>query len=138
MADTAEAGASTNHVSQIRPKLAKSLMDSSEIEPKSKVLVIYTGGTIGMKTNEKGGLQNIIKFSFFLKVMLTILLNYLSGNWVCVLIKLIAFWNLSRKKKNHSLILRKIAKEYCVNSTKTKEENLKLSNSNIKNRFFIM
>lgn len=138
MADTAEAGASTNHVSQIRPKLAKSLMDSSEIEPKSKVLVIYTGGTIGMKTNEKGGLQKIIKCSFFLKVMLTILLNYLSGNWVCVLIKLIAFWNLSRKKKNHSLILRKIAKEYCVNSTKTKEEHLKLSNSNIKNRFFIM
>lgn len=100
MADTSEAGASTNHVSQIRPKLAKSLMDSSEIEPKSKVLVIYTGGTIGMKTNEKGGLQNIIKCSFFLKVMLTILLNYLSGNWVCVLIKLIAFWNLSRKKKS--------------------------------------
>lgn len=55
MADTPEASASTNLVSQIRPKLAKSLMDLSEIEPK-KVLVIYTGGTIGMKTNEKGGL----------------------------------------------------------------------------------
>lgn len=67
MADTPEASASTNLVSQIRPKLAKSLMDSSEIEPK-KVLVIYTGGTIGMKTNEKGGLQKkkiIIICSFF-------------------------------------------------------------------------
>nr|XP_034325226.1 L-asparaginase [Crassostrea gigas] len=53
MADTPEASASTNLVSQSRSKLAKSLMDSSEIEPK-KVLVIYTGGTIGMKTNEKG------------------------------------------------------------------------------------
>lgn len=63
MADTPEASASTNLVSQIRPKLAKSLMDSSEIEPK-KVLVIYTGGTIGMKTNEKGGLQKIIICSF--------------------------------------------------------------------------
>lgn len=56
MADTPEASASTNLVSQSRSKLAKSLMDSSEIEPK-KVLVIYTGGTIGMKTNEKGGLE---------------------------------------------------------------------------------
>lgn len=78
MADTPEASASTNLVSQIRPKLAKSLMDSSEIEPK-KVLVIYTGGTIGMKTNEKGGLQKKINnlFIFFLKVMLMTLLNYL-------------------------------------------------------------
>lgn len=64
MADTPEASASTNLVSQIRPKLAKSLMDSSEMEQKSKVLVIYTGGTIGMKTNEKGGLQKIIICSF--------------------------------------------------------------------------
>lgn len=81
MADTPEASASTNLVSQIRPKLAKSLMDSSEIEPK-KVLVIYTGGTIGMKTNEKGGLQKKINnlFIFFLKVMLMTLLNYLSRN----------------------------------------------------------
>lgn len=78
MADTPEASASTNLVSQIRPKLAKSLMDSSEIEPK-KVLVIYTGGTIGMKTNEKGGLQKKKNnlFIFFLKVMLMTLLNYL-------------------------------------------------------------
>lgn len=59
MADTPEASASTNLVSQSRSKLAKSLMDSSEIEPK-KVLVIYTGGTIGMKTNEKGGLEKKI------------------------------------------------------------------------------
>lgn len=79
MADTPEASASTNLVSQIRPKLAKSLMDSSEIEPK-KVLVIYTGGTIGMKTNEKGGLQKNHLFIFFLKVMLMTLLNYLSRN----------------------------------------------------------
>lgn len=81
MADTPEASASTNPVSQIRPKLAKSLMDSSEIEPK-KVLVIYTGGTIGMKTNEKGGLQKKKNnlFIFFLKVMLMTLLNYLSRN----------------------------------------------------------
>lgn len=59
MADTPEASASANLVSQSRSKLAKSLMDSSEIEPK-KVLVIYTGGTIGMKTNEKGGLEKKI------------------------------------------------------------------------------
>lgn len=74
MADTPEASASTNLVSQSRSKLAKSLMDSSEIEPK-KVLVIYTGGTIGMKTNEKGGLKKKI-----VKVMLMTLLNYLSRN----------------------------------------------------------
>lgn len=79
MADTPEASASTNLISQIRPKLAKSLMDLSEIEPK-KVLVIYTGGTIGMKTNEKGGLQKKHLFIFFLKVMLMTLLNYLSRN----------------------------------------------------------
>lgn len=80
MADTPEASASTNLVSQSRSKLAKSLMDSSEIEPK-KVLVIYTGGTIGMKTNEKGGLQKKNNlFIFFLKVMLMTLLNYLSRN----------------------------------------------------------
>lgn len=81
MADTPEASASTNLVSQSRSKLAKSLMDSSEIEPK-KVLVIYTGGTIGMKTNEKGGLQKKLNnlFIFFLKVMLMTLLNYLSRN----------------------------------------------------------
>lgn len=79
MADTPEASASTNLVSQIRPKLAKSLMDLSEIEPK-KVLVIYTGGTIGMKTNENGGLQKNHLFIFFLKVMLMTLLNYLSRN----------------------------------------------------------
>lgn len=55
MADTTEI---KNHVSQKRPVLAKSLMDSSEPEPSSRVLVIYTGGTIGMKTNDNGGLQN--------------------------------------------------------------------------------
>lgn len=64
MADTPEASASTNLVSQSRSKLAKSLMDSSEIEPK-KVLVIYTGGTIGMKTNEKGGLEKKKIVNFF-------------------------------------------------------------------------
>lgn len=79
MADTPEASGSTNLVSQSRSKLAKSLMDSSEIEPK-KVLVIYTGGTIGMKTNEKGGLEKKKLFIFFLKVMLMTLLNYLSRN----------------------------------------------------------
>ncbi|XP_052699025.1 L-asparaginase-like isoform X2 [Crassostrea angulata] len=51
MADTTEI---KNHVSQKRPVLAKSLMDSSEPEPSSRVLVIYTGGTIGMKTNDNG------------------------------------------------------------------------------------
>lgn len=63
MADTPEASASTNLVSQSRSKLAKSMMDSSEIEPK-KVSVIYTGGTIGMKTNEKGGLEKKIVHFF--------------------------------------------------------------------------
>lgn len=33
------------------------LMDSPGLKHKSKVLAIYTGGTIGMKTNDKGGLQ---------------------------------------------------------------------------------
>ncbi|XP_022330735.1 L-asparaginase-like isoform X2 [Crassostrea virginica] len=51
MADTTEL---KNHVSQKRPLLAQSLMDSSEPEPTSRVLVIYTGGTIGMKTNDNG------------------------------------------------------------------------------------
>ena len=54
MADTTEL---KNHVSQKRPLLAQSLMDSSEPERTSRVLVIYTGGTIGMKTNDNGGLQ---------------------------------------------------------------------------------
>lgn len=34
-------------------------MDSPGLKHKSKVLAIYTGGTIGMKTNDKGGLQKI-------------------------------------------------------------------------------
>jgi L-asparaginase/Glu-tRNA(Gln) amidotransferase subunit D len=54
MGDTAE---DAKHVSQKRPLLAMSLMDSSEPEPTSRVLVIYTGGTIGMKTNNNGGLE---------------------------------------------------------------------------------
>lgn len=64
MADTTEI---KNHVSQKRPVLAKSLMDSSEPEPSSRVLVIYTGGTIGMKTNDNGGLK--INSSLFIHSM---------------------------------------------------------------------
>ncbi|XP_061173483.1 L-asparaginase-like isoform X2 [Saccostrea echinata] len=52
MADTD--GVNKKHVSQKHPLLAKSLIDSSEPEPTSRVLVIYTGGTIGMKTNDSG------------------------------------------------------------------------------------
>lgn len=40
-------------------------MDSPGLRHKSKVLALYTGGTIGMKTNDKGGLQkkNFISMS---------------------------------------------------------------------------
>lgn len=44
----ADMGDSKNSVSSKRSSLMK---------PISTVLVIYTGGTIGMKTNENGGLQ---------------------------------------------------------------------------------
>lgn len=39
-------------------------MDLFEIELK-KVLVIYMGGIIGMKINEKGGLEKKIVYFFF-------------------------------------------------------------------------
>lgn len=42
---------------QIPPKRRKLM--TYEPEPRSKVLVIYTGGTIGMETNDEGGLQNV-------------------------------------------------------------------------------
>lgn len=45
---------------QIPPKRRKLMV--CEAEPRSTVLVIYTGGTIGMETNDEGGLQNVYSF----------------------------------------------------------------------------
>lgn len=57
MADTKEAKASQDHGSQKCPTLPTSLLNTSEPEPRSSVLVIHTGGTIGLKMNDIGGLQ---------------------------------------------------------------------------------
>lgn len=47
---------------QIPPKRRKLM--TYEPEPRSTVLVIYTGGTIGMETNDEGGLQNVFSFNY--------------------------------------------------------------------------
>lgn len=88
MGDTAE---DTKHVSQKRPLLTKSLMDSAEPEPTSRVLVIYTGGTIGMKTNDNGGLQKTITLLIDLKLIafaVASLSNMLgTGHLLCLYLK---------------------------------------------------
>lgn len=60
MADTSEAKVSQDHGSQKCPTLPSSLMNTSEPEPRSRVLVIHTGGTIGLKMNDSGGLPKKI------------------------------------------------------------------------------
>lgn len=57
MAHTKEAKASKDHGSQKYPTLPTSLLNTSNPKPRSRVLVIHTGGTIGMQMNDSGGLQ---------------------------------------------------------------------------------
>lgn len=60
MAHTKEAKASQDHGSQKYPILPTSLLNTSNPEPRSRVLVIHTGGTIGMQMNDSGGLQKYL------------------------------------------------------------------------------
>nr|XP_034325228.1 L-asparaginase isoform X1 [Crassostrea gigas] len=54
MAHTKEAKASQDHGSQKYPTLPTSLLNTSNPKPRSRVLVIHTGGTIGMQMNDSG------------------------------------------------------------------------------------
>lgn len=56
MADKSVAKVSEDHGSQKCPTLPSSLLNTSEPEPRARVLVIHTGGTIGLKMNDIGGL----------------------------------------------------------------------------------
>lgn len=69
MADKSVAKLSEDHGSQKCPTLPSSLLNTSEPEPRSRVLVIHTGGTIGLKMNDIGGLpKKKIVFLFYFNV----------------------------------------------------------------------
>lgn len=68
MAEGESRSASKDEIFQGRSKLATAGVAASvEQEQEAKVLVLYTGGTIGMRTNRSGGkIWNMTEFLVFL------------------------------------------------------------------------